>query len=370
MGSTEAHVDVAGRSVRISSPDKVCYPEPGLTKLDLATYYASIAGHVLRALAERPMALNRFPDGLSGSSFYMKHAPKGLPDWVQTARVTFPSGRTGNEICVTEAATVVWAVQMGALELHPWPVRRSDTDHPDELRIDLDPQPGTGFAEAVEAAHEARTLFGELGMTPYVKTTGGRGLHLLVRIEPRWTFIQARRAVIAFARELERRRPDLVTTSWWKEERGERVFVDFNQMARDRMLAAAYSTRARPNAAVSMPVRWEDVSDVEPGDFTPRTVPTLLAQHGDAHADMDEAAFTLDALLEASACDERDHGLGDLPYPPEFPKMPGEPRRVQPSKARKGGSRTGRAGAGASESATATTNATTNTTSDDDQRPD
>lgn len=366
MGSSEAHVDVAGRSVRISSPGKVCYPEAGLTKLDLATYYASIAENVLRALADRPMALNRFPDGLSGSSFYMKHAPKGLPDWVQTARVTFPSGRTGNEICVTEAATVVWAVQMGALELHPWPVRRSDTDHPDELRIDLDPQPGTGFAEAVEAAHEAKALFGELGMTPYVKTTGGRGLHLLVRIEPRWTFIQARRAVIAFARELERRRPDLVTTSWWKEERGERVFVDFNQMARDRMLAAAYSTRARPNAAVSMPVRWDEVSDVEPGDFTPRTVPPLLAQRGDAHADMDATAFTLDALIEASARDERDHALGDLPYPPEFPKMPGEPTRVQPSKARKGGSRSG----SGNESASANTNNASAATGDSDQHPD
>lgn len=346
MSSNEAYVDVAGRSVRISSPEKVCYPGPGITKLDLANYYASIAESVLRALAERPMALNRFPDGFGGSSFYMKHAPKGLPDWVQTARVTFPSGRTGDEVCVTEAATVVWAVQMGALELHPWPVRRSDTDHPDELRVDLDPQPGTGFAQAIDAAQEAKALFGELGMTPYVKTTGGRGLHLLVRIEPRWTFIEARRAVIAFARELERRRPDLVTTSWWKEERGERVFVDFNQMARDRMLAAAYSTRAHANAPVSMPVRWAELPDVEPGDFTPRTVPTLLAQRGDAHADIDGAAFALDALLEASARDERDRGLGDLPYPPEFPKMPGEPARVQPSKARNGGSRASR-GSGA-----------------------
>ena len=337
MSSKEAHVDVAGRSVRISSPDKVYYPDSDITKLDLASYYAAVADSVFRALADRPVALNRFPDGLGGSSFYMKHAPKGLPDWVQTVRVTFPSGRTGDEICVTEPATVVWAVQMGALELHPWPVRRSDTDHPDELRVDLDPQPGTGFAQAVEAAHEAKALFDELGMTPYVKTTGGRGLHLLVRIEPRWSFIEARRAVIAFARELERRRPDLVTTSWWKEERGERVFVDFNQMARDRMLAAAYSTRARPHALVSMPVRWPELPDIEPEDFTPRTVPPLLTKNGDAHADIDQTAFTLDALLEASARDERDHGLGDMPYPPDFPKMPGEPKRVQPSKARDSG---------------------------------
>ena len=216
MSSSEAYVDVAGRSVRISSPDKVYYPDSGITKLDLATYYAAVAEAVFRALANRPVAPLRFPHGLGGSSFYMKHAPKGLPDWVETARVTFPSGRTGDEICVTEPATVAWAVQMGALELHPWPVRRSDTDHPDELRVDLDPQPGTGFPQAVEAAHEAKALFDELGMKPYVKTTGGRGLHLLVRIEPRWSFIEARRAVIAFARERERRRPDLLTTSWWR----------------------------------------------------------------------------------------------------------------------------------------------------------
>ena len=335
MSSSEAFVDVAGRSVRISSPDKVYYPAVGITKLDLATYFAAVAEGVFRALAERPVALNRFPDGVDGSSFYMKHAPKGLPDWVQTAQVTFPSGRTGNEVCITEPATVVWAVQMGALELHPWPVRRSDTDHPDELRIDLDPQPGTDFTQAVEAAGEAKALFDELGLVAYAKTTGGRGIHLLVRLEPRWSFIDARRAVIAFARELERRRPDLVTTSWWKEERGERVFVDFNQMARDRMLASAYSTRARPNALVSMPVRWEELADVAPDDFTPRTVPALLAERGDAHKDIDAVAFKLDGLLEMAERDERERGLGDMPYPPDFPKMPGEPKRVQPSKAKR-----------------------------------
>jgi DNA ligase D len=334
MSSAEAFIEVAGRSVRISSPQKVCYPESGVTKMEVAEYYVAVADGLMRALAGRPMAVNRFPGGLGGSSFYMKHAPKGLPDWVQTAQVTFPSGRTGHEVCVTEPATVVWAVQMNALELHPWPVRSGDTDHPDELRVDLDPQPGTGFAQAVEAAQEARAVFEEVGLTPYVKTTGGRGLHLLVRIEPRWSFVEARRAVIAFGRELERRRPDLVTTSWWKEERGERIFVDFNQMARDRMLAAAYSTRARPGAPVSMPVHWSDLADVAPGDFTVRTVPALFAEHGDAHQDIDRRAFTLDALLEMSARDERDHGLGDMPYPPEFPKMPGEPKRVQPSKAR------------------------------------
>jgi DNA ligase D len=335
MSSSEAFVSVSGRDVRVSSPEKICYPAAGVTKLELAVYYVAVAEGLLRALAGRPIALHRFPDGLDGrTSFYTKHAPKGLPEWVQTVRVTFPSGRTGLEVCVTEPATAVWAVQMNALELHPWPVRREDTDRPDELRVDLDPQPGTGFTQAVEAAGEAKALFTELGMAPFVKTSGGRGVHLLVRIEPRWSFIETRHAVIAFARELERRRPDLITTSWWKEERGERVFVDFNQMARDRMLAAAYSSRATPNAQVSMPVRWSELPDVAPEDFTVRTVPALFAERGDAHEGIDEAPATLDALLEMSARDTHDRGLGDLPYPPDFPKMPGEPKRVQPSKAR------------------------------------
>jgi DNA ligase D len=334
MGSAEAHVETGGRSVRISSPDKLLFPEAGVTKLGLATYYASVADGLFRGLAERPVALNRFPDGLGGKSFYTKAAPKGLPDWAATALVTFPSGRTGQEVCVTEPATVVWTVQMGTLELHPWPVRRDDPDHPDELRIDLDPQPGTGFAEAVQVAREAYALFEELGIRPFVKTSGGRGLHLLVRIAPRWTFVEARRAVIALARELERRRPDLVTTSWWKEERGERIFIDFNQMARDRMTVAAYSTRARPEATVSMPVRWSDLGDVQPSDFTVQTVPDLFAKNGDANAEIDDVAHSLDRLLEMADRDESERGLGDMPYPPDFPKMPGEPKRVQPSKAR------------------------------------
>jgi DNA ligase D len=334
MGSAEAHVEAGGRSVRISSPDKLLFPDAGVTKLALATYYAGVAEGLFRGLAERPVALNRFPDGLGGKSFYTKAAPKGLPDWASTALVTFPSGRTGQEVCITEPATVLWTVQMGTLELHPWPVRRSDPDHPDELRIDLDPQPGTGFAEAVQVAREAYALFEELGIRPFVKTSGGRGLHLLVRIAPDWTFVEARRAVIALARELERRRPDLVTTSWWKEERGERIFIDFNQMARDRMTVAAYSTRARPEATVSMPLRWADLGDVMPEDFTVQTVPGLFAKNGDANAEIDDVAHSLDALLEMAARDEKDRGLGDMPYPPDFPKMPGEPKRVQPSKAR------------------------------------
>ena len=334
MASSEAFVTVAGRRVRISSPEKVCYPAVGVTKLEVAEYYVAVAEGLMRALAGRPMALNRFPNGLDGESFYTKHAPKGLPDWAQTVKVTFPSGRTGFEVCVTEPATVLWAVQMNALELHPWPVRREDTDRPDELRLDLDPQPDIDFATVVEAAKQAQELFTEIGMVPFVKTSGGRGLHVLVRIEPRWSFIETRRAIIAFARELERRRPDLFTTSWWKEERNAPIFTDFNQMARDRMLAAAYSTRAKPDALVSMPVRWPDLGDVAPEDFTVRTVPALFADRGDAHEGIDDAAATLDVLLEMADRDEHDRGLGDLPYPPEFPKMPGEPKRVQPSKAR------------------------------------
>jgi len=341
MSSSETFVEVAGRVVRVSSPERVCYPAVGVTKLEVAEYYVAVGEGLMRALAGRPVALHRFPRGLgvdpaASESFYTKHAPaKGLPDWLQTVKVTFPSGRTGNEVCVTEPATAVWAVQMNALELHPWPVRREDTDHPDELRLDLDPQPGTTFAEVVEAAMEARALLTELGMVPFVKTSGGRGLHLLVRIEPLWSFVSARRAVIALARELERRRPELFTTSWWKEERAASVFLDFNQMARDRMLAAAYSTRAVPDARVSMPVRWGDLGDVAPEDFTVRTVPGLLASRGDAHDAIDESAAALDVLLEMAERDEHDRGLGDLPYPPEFPKMPGEPKRVQPSKAKR-----------------------------------
>jgi DNA ligase D len=334
MGSAEAHVEAGGRSVRISSPDKLLFPQAGITKLDLATYYADVADAMFRGLADRPVALHRFPDGLGGKSFFTKAAPKGMPDWASTARVTFPSGRTGDEVCVTEPATAVWTVQMGALELHPWPVRRADADHPDELRVDLDPQPGTDFAEAVAVAREAHALFDELGLRPFVKTSGGRGLHLLVRIEPRWTFVEARRAVIAFARELERRLPDQVTTSWWKEERGERIFIDFNQMARDRMTVAAYSPRARPEATVSMPLLWSDLRDVEPSDFTVKTVAALVDKNGDANAGINDVAHSLEPLLEMADRDEKDRGLGDLPYPPDFPKMPGEPKRVQPSKAR------------------------------------
>lgn len=324
-------VDVDGRSVRLSSPKKVVFPDLGLTKRDLFDYFLAVGPGVLRALRDRPTTLERRPDGLAGESFYAKRLPKGAPDFVSTSRVTFPSGRTADSVVVDHLAVVAWAVNLGAWTFHPWPVRRDDTDHPDELRIDLDPQPGTDFADAVEAALLLRDVLGDLGWTGFPKTSGGRGLHVYVRVRPEWDFVQVRRALIAVGREVERRAPDLVTTNWWKEERGSRVFVDYNQAARDRTIASAYSVRAFPHAPVSMPLTWDELRDVTPADFTVRTVPERFAALGDVHAAIDDVAHDLSPALEWAARDEAD-GLGDLPYPPEFPKMPGEPLRVQPSR--------------------------------------
>jgi DNA ligase D-like protein (predicted polymerase) len=252
---------------------------------------------------------------------------------VQTARITFPSGRPADELCPADLAHVAWAAQLGTIVFHPWPVRASNTDNPDELRIDLDPQPGTDFTHAVAVAATVREVLTDLGYVGFPKTSGGRGIHVYVRIRPDWTFIQARRAVIALAREVERRRPDLATTSWWKEERGEKVFLDFNQMCRDRTIACAYSLRANRRATASTPVTWEELPKVEPNDFDLATVPPRIAAIGDPHAAIDDVAHDLTPLLEWVERDER-AGLGDMPYPPEYPKMPGEPMRVQPSRAR------------------------------------
>ena len=329
-------LEAAGRTVRLSSPGKVFFPERGLTKLELAQYYLAVGPGILRALRNRPTTLERYPEGVAGESFFQKRAPKNMPDWIPTAHITFPSGRSADEMCPTEVAAVVWAAQYGTLTFHPWPVRRDDVDRPYELRIDLDPQPGTGYAEAVYAAHELRALLGEFGgLRGWPKTSGGRGLHVFVPIEPRWTFTQVRRAAIAAARELERRMPDRVTTAWWKEERGEKIFVDYNQTARDRTIASAYSVRPRPRAPVSAPLRWEEVGVAVPQDFDLVSMPGRFAELGDVHADMDDHAYSLEALLELARRDEHDHGLADLPYPPEYPKMPGEPKRVQPSRARR-----------------------------------
>ncbi|MEU2365257.1 non-homologous end-joining DNA ligase [Streptomyces noursei] len=334
-GSRAVELDVAGRAVRVSNPDKTYYPERGFTKLDVAQYYLAVADGVLRGLRDRPTTMQRFPDGVEGEFFYQKRAPKGLPDWLPTARIAFPSGRFADEICPTEPAAVLWAANLGCLTFHPWPVRRADTEHPDELRIDLDPQPGTDFADAVTVAHELRALLAEHGLRGWPKTSGGRGVHVYVPIHPRWTFTEVRRAAIAVARALERRLPQLVTAAWWKEERGAKVFVDYNQMARDRTIASPYSLRARPRATVSTPLHWEELADAVPEDFDLRTVPPRFAELGDVHADMADHAFGLESLLELADRHAADEGLGDLPYPPDHPKMPGEPARVQPSRARK-----------------------------------
>lgn len=335
QGTGAVEVDVAGRTVRLTNPGKVYFPERGFTKGDVFGYYLAVGDGILRALRRRPTTLQRFPEGIGGEAFFQKRVPaRGVPPWITTARITFPSGRPADELCPADLAHVAWAAQLGTIVFHPWPVRDSDVDSPDELRIDLDPQPGTDFADAVAVAGELRVVLAELGWTGYPKTSGGRGLHLYVRISPQWSFVQVRRAAIALAREVARRRPDLVTVNWWKEERGRRVFVDYNQMARDRTIACAYSLRANARATVSTPVTWAELSDVEPNDFDLRTVPDRLARTGDPHAGIDDTAYDLTPLLEWAARDES-RGEGDLPYPPDHPKMPGEPMRVQPSRAKR-----------------------------------
>ncbi|WP_435089696.1 non-homologous end-joining DNA ligase [Micromonospora aurantiaca (nom. illeg.)] len=327
-------IEVAGHTVRLSSPDRVIFPQRGFTKADVFRYYLAVGDGIMRALRDRPTTLQRFPDGIEGEMFFQKRVPqRGVPPWVSTARIAFPSGRPADELCPADLAHVAWAAQMGTVVFHPWPVRAADTDRPDELRVDLDPQPGTDFADAVTAAAELRGLLDELGVPGWPKTSGGRGVHVYLRIQPRWTFVEVRRATIALARELERRRPELVTTAWWKEERGERVFVDFNQMARDRTIACAYSLRANARATVSTPVGWDELPEVDPDDFHLGTVPARFAERGDPHAGIDDAPWDITPLLEWAERDAAD-GLGDMPYPPEYPKMPGEPKRVQPSKDR------------------------------------
>ena len=322
------------REVRLTSPDKVYFPDRGITKGEVVEYYRAVAGPLLGVLRERPTNLKRYPDGVEGEPFYSKRLPKGAPAYVETARVTFPSGRTADSFCPTEQAVLVWAANMGTFDFHPWPVRRAAPDHPDELRIDLDPQPGTGFADAVAVAAVLHEVLDEAGLVGWPKTSGGRGIHVFCPIRPEWDFVGVRHAVIAIARRVAQRLPERATVDWWKEERGERVFLDYNQAARDRTVASAWSVRGRPRATVSMPVTWETLPDVEPEDFDVRTVPGLLAERGDPHAGMDAEAGGLETVLDWYAADERDRGLGDLPYPPEYPKMPGEPMRVQPCRAR------------------------------------
>ena len=328
-------VEVGGRTVRISSPDRVYFPLGGQTKLDVARYYLSVGPGIVRALRERPCMLHRFPDGTAGDRIYQKRLPKGAPDWVESVEVRFPSGRTANELCVTELASVIWAVQMSTVEFHPWHSRRADTERPDELRIDLDPQPGTGLGEAKAVAAVVHEVLDEIGAVGWPKTSGSKGIHIYVRIEPAYGFREVRRAALAFAREVERRAPQLVTTAWWKEERGRQIFVDYNQNARDRTIACAYSLRASPLALVSAPVTWAELPEVEMADFTIESMPVRFAALGDVHAGIDDSVFSIEPLLEWAERDERDRGLGDAPYPPNFPKQEGEPPRVQPSRKNK-----------------------------------
>ena len=334
MPSPFVELEVGTRVVRVTNPDKVFFPERGETKLDLVRYYLSVEAGIVRALHERPTQLRRFPDGVEGEAIYQKRVPEKRPEWVETARVRFPSGRHADELCVTEVAQVAWAANLGTVDFHPWPSRRADVDSPDELRIDIDPQPGTSFADAKEVARVVREVLAEIEFVGWPKTSGNRGIHVACRIEPRWPFPVVRRCALAFAREVERRLPSAVTTAWWKEERGERVFIDYNQNARDRTIASAYSVRARRDATVSAPVTWDELPDVETEDFTLVSVPPRFAQHGDVHAGIDGAVCDLRVLLEWVEREERD-GVGEAPYPPNFPKMPGEPRRVQPSRARR-----------------------------------
>jgi DNA ligase D len=334
MASKAEEVQVAGQTVRLTNPDKVYFPERGFTKGDVFRYYLAVGDGILRALYERPTTLQRFPEGIDGEAFYQKRIPtRGVPPWVRTATIKFPSMRTADELCPVDLAHVAWAAQLGTIVFHPWPVRQSTVDNPDELRIDLDPQPGTDFGDAAAAAGVVKEVLDELGWVGYPKTSGGRGVHVYLRIRPQWTFVEVRRAAIALAREVERRSPDRVTTKWWKEERGERVFIDFNQTARDRTIACAYSLRANQRATVSTPVTWDELTRVEPDDFDLLTVPARLEKLGDPHSTIDDVAHDLSPLLEWA---ERDAaaGEGDMPYPPDHPKMPGEPMRVQPSKAR------------------------------------
>ncbi len=327
-------IEAGGREVVVTSPDKVFFAERGETKLDLVRYYQSVEGPLMAAMGGRPVLLQRFPNGAGGSSFFQKRVPEARPDWLSTAIVSTPNGTTSQALVVADLAHVVWAVNLACLGFHVWPSKAADPDHADELRIDLDPTPGVTFAMVREAAAEVRTLLEEVGVLGLPKTTGNRGVHVYVRLQPRWTSYEVRAAAVAAARELERRRPDLLTAAWWKEERGTRVFVDFNQNAPHKTVFGAWSARARPGAQVSTPFGWDELGTIHPDDLTIATVPARVAASGDPWAAMDAAPQSLEPLLALSERD-RAAGLPDAPWPPVYPKMPGEPPRVAPSRARK-----------------------------------
>jgi DNA ligase D-like protein (predicted polymerase) len=324
---------VAGREVAVTHPTKPYFTKQAkLTKLDVVRYYLAVADGALRGIADRPIVLKRFVNGAEGEVFYQKRAPENRPAWLRTAQLSFPSGRTADEIVVDDAAGLAWIVNLGCLELHPHPVRTGDLDHPDELRVDLDPGPGVVWADVRRVALEVRALLAEVGLEGWPKTSGSRGMHVNVRIEPRWSFTEVRRAALAIARAVERRAPELATSKWWKEER-RGVFLDYNQNAKDRTTCSAYSVRPLPDARVSAPLTWDEVVDCDPADFTVATMPARFASIGDPHAGMNAAAGSLEKLLELAAQDEAS-GLGDAPWPPHFRKMEGEAPRVAPSRAR------------------------------------
>ena len=325
-------VEIAGVDVPVSNPGKVFFPEAGVTKGELVDYYVAVAEAALVGVRRRPTVLKRFVDGAAGQPFFQKRVPASRPPWVRTATVHFPSGRSAELMSTHDAAHIIWAVNLGCIDLNPWPVRDDDLDHPDELRVDLDPGPGVPWDDIRRTALLVREVLEEQGMLSFPKTSGSRGIHVNVRIEPRWDFTAVRRAALALGREVERRAPAMVTTRWWKEER-HGVFVDYNQNARDRTVASVYSVRPTPDARVSCALAWEEVADVEAADLTVRTVPARVRERGDPGAAIDEHAHSLEPLLELAARDERG-GLGDAPWPPHFAMQAGEPRRVQPSRAR------------------------------------
>jgi bifunctional non-homologous end joining protein LigD len=335
-------LEVAGREVRLSNPAKVYFPGPGWTKLDIVEYYLVVAEPALVHLRERPTVMKRFVNGIAAEPIWQKRVPKSIPDWLQTATVSFPSGRTAEELVPNDAAHLAWAVNLGVIDFNPWPARRADLDRPDELRVDLDPTEGVAWDDVRRTALVAGEVLSEHGLRGYPKTSGSTGIHVNVRIEPRWGFLEVRRAALALAREIERRAPELATTRWWREER-HGVFVDYNQNARDRTVASCYSLRPTPDARVSCALRWEEVADVEPAELRLDTVPERLGALGDPAADIDERPGSLEPLLELARRDEEE-GLGDAPWPPHFPKQASEPKRVQPSRDRERPKHRGRAG--------------------------
>ena len=334
MPGAKTVVEAAGQEVTVSNPDKVFFPRTGHTKIDLVRYYLAVADGAVRGVDGRPMALKRFVNGAEGEPFFQKRAPESRPDWIETVELRFPSGRTASEVVVRDAAQLIWVVNLGCIDLNPHPVRAEDLDHPDELRVDLDPVPGVEWPQIMDVAMVAKSVLEDFGLTAWPKTSGSRGFHIYARIEPRWPFTDVRRAAVALAREVERRAPDIATSKWWKEER-HGVFVDYNQNAKDRTVASAYSIRPLPDARVSTPLRWDEVAGCDPAAFTIDTVPARFAEVGDPWADMDSAVGSIGGLLGLAERDEA-AGLPDAPWPPHFVRQDGEEPRVQPSKRRAG----------------------------------